>query len=264
MVDPIDISHIIEVVPYDPRWPKAFEEEAKHLHGILGNNVVTIYHIGSTAVPGLAAKPIIDILIVVKDILDVDKETHQFEQLGYTARGELGIPFRRHFHKGDFLRTHNVHIFEEGAAQVDNHIHFRDYLRNSPQISQEYAELKFELAKKHPKNMLAYLEGKEGFVRKILTLAPHQSLHLIVALTSFEWEAVRELRKQKPFVKDGYTHMLLLLGILPIGYAEIFHGAVTTSTLKEGYEEYHDRFHQLLTRWLDHQRLFKIKLDLLQ
>ncbi len=257
MTDPLDILHVIEVVPYDPRWPKAFEEEAKKLEGILGHNLVKIYHIGSTSVPGLHAKPIIDIMIVVKDILDVDNVTKHFEELGYRAHGELGIPFRRHFQKGDFIRTHNIHIFEEGAGEIENHIHFRDYLRSSPQAAAEYAELKIQLAKLHPKNMIAYLEGKEGFVHKILNLAPKKSPRLIVALTKFEWEAVDAFRKQKPRQADGHIHMLLILGVLPIGYAELAHNTILMLEIKEGYEKYLQRFKELLDRWLHHQEFIK-------
>ncbi|MBS0635642.1 MAG: GrpB family protein [Verrucomicrobia bacterium] len=257
MVDPLAIPPVIQVVPYDPRWAKAFEEEAKKLEHILGKNCLGVHHIGSTSVPGLHAKPVIDIMIVVKNILDVDKAVEHFEKLGYSAKGEFGIPFRRHFQKGDFLRTHNIHIFEEGAAEIDNHIHFRDYLKTSPQASQEYAELKIELAKRHPHNIIAYCEGKEGFVHKILSLAQHKSLRLVVALSKSEFRAVDEFRQQKHLVKEGYTHILLFLGILPIGYAEIFHDRVTMCVIKDDYAEHLKKFNELLARWLEHQKLFK-------
>lgn len=260
MIDPLDVCPVIQVVPYDPHWPKAFEEEAKKLEGILGKNCVKIYHIGSTAVPGLHAKPVIDIMVVVNDILDVDNESHQFEKLGYTAKGEFGIPFRRHFQKGNSHRTHNIHIFEEGAAEVHHHIHFRDYLRDTPQASEEYARLKLELAKKHPHNIIAYCEGKEDFVHKILKLAPSSSLRLVIALTQSEWDAVEQFRKQKPIEKVDHTHMLLILGVTPIGYAEISHNIVTMCVVKEGLEEYMERFTQLLARWLHHQELFRKKI----
>jgi GrpB-like predicted nucleotidyltransferase (UPF0157 family) len=248
MVDPV--SHVIEVVPYDPRWPKAFEEEAKKLAGALGKNCVTLYHIGSTAVPGLAAKPIIDILIVVKDIFEVDKKAKELEKLGYIAKGENGIPFRRHFHKGDFIRTHNIHIYEEGSAEIDSHLYFRDYLREQDEKAEEYAKLKFDLAKKHPHGVIAYCEGKEGFIHKILKNMPFPKLRLVVALLQSEWEAVATFCKDRPLIKEGHTHMLLFLGVEAIGYADIVDRSIEFCTIKEGYEEHLEEFNKMLSRWL--------------
>lgn len=90
----------VVVVPYKNEWPALFETEAMLIKQALGDNCLLVHHIGSTAVPGLASKPIIDILPVVKNILHVDQVTSAMEQLGYEAKGEYGIPFRRYFQKG--------------------------------------------------------------------------------------------------------------------------------------------------------------------
>lgn len=121
----------VEVVPYDPSWPELFAAEAKRIREALGPNCTLIHHIGSTSVPGLSAKPIIDILPVVRDILEVDRVTEAMERLGYEAKGENGIAFRRFFEKGKKVRTHNVHVYEEGDPEIDRYLRFRDWMRST-------------------------------------------------------------------------------------------------------------------------------------
>lgn len=112
------MTDLIKVVAYDASWPQLFEIEAQRIKGILGDHCITIHHIGSTAVPGLSAKPIIDILPVVNDILQVDQFNSAMKNIGYAAKGEYGIPFRRYFQKSSERRTHNVHIFAEGNPEL--------------------------------------------------------------------------------------------------------------------------------------------------
>lgn len=106
----------ITVTDYNPAWPNLFEEEAKQIRKILGNNCRALYHIGSTAVSGLAAKPIIDMMPVVQNISEVDKLKERFERIGYEYMGEFGISGRRFLRKGGDERTHHIHIFEENNA----------------------------------------------------------------------------------------------------------------------------------------------------
>ena len=98
-VDDLKVDRFIRVVPYDPRWPIQFESEARVIKKALGDNCVDVQHMGSTSVPGLAAKPVIDMIPVVWDIMKVDKDTAAMQALGYEAKGEYGIPFRRYFQK---------------------------------------------------------------------------------------------------------------------------------------------------------------------
>ncbi len=258
----MEVQPIIEVVPYDPNWPRAFEEEAKKLEGILGPHSVKIYHIGSTAVPGLSAKPIIDIMVVVKDILEVDELIEQFEELGYEAKGEYGMPFRRYFQKGEQKRTHHIHIFEEGSGEVERHLHFRDYLRTSSEALTEYESLKLFLAKEHSQNRNAYTEGKEAFVKQIDKKYATKKLRLICALTQSEWDAVDAFRKKATakdiLNKDSHTHILLFQGINPIGYADIAFASTDIALLalfymEAGYEPYRDEFMSMLNRWIHHK-----------
>ncbi len=253
----MEVNPVIEVVPYDPRWPKAFEQEAEKLKGFLGNSIVSIYHIGSTAVPGLAAKPIIDIMIVVKDILDVDSLIPQFEQLGYVPKGEYGMPFRRYFQKGDFLHTHHIHIFEEGSPEVDRHLAFLESLRSNTTLCQEYEILKLALAKLHPRDLVAYCEGKEEFIDKVSETFPAKKPRLILAFTQSEWDTVQAFRKQsgtlEPLEKDHHSHLLLELGPEAIGYADIHIRALALLVMKKDFESFKEEFLRLLSRWLSHQ-----------
>ena len=119
----------IEVVDYRPEWEKMFQEEEKKIRKILGKNCIAVYHIGSTSVKGLPAKPIIDIMPVVKDISLVDAHDPEFRALGCDCRGEFGIPGRRFYAKGGDHRTHHIHIFEKSSeADIKRHLAVRDYL----------------------------------------------------------------------------------------------------------------------------------------
>ncbi len=158
----------IRVVAYDPSWPAAFEREAALLAEIFAGDLVTIHHIGSTAVTGLSAKPVIDMLPLVRDIRRVDLFHSAMAQAGYQSWGEYGIPGRRFFTKGgDEHRTHNVHIFEAGNQEVVRHLDFRDYLRADPVVAQQYAQLKAALARQFPDDMTAYNNGKDAFIKQM-------------------------------------------------------------------------------------------------
>ncbi|MFD1738775.1 GrpB family protein [Bacillus salitolerans] len=157
----------IQVVPYNPMWKNEFEKEAKQLEGILGEECVKIHHIGSTSIPGMSAKPIIDILIEARDLHEIDKKNNQFHELGYEPRGEFGIPNRRYFPKGGDERTHHVHIFPTGHEEVMRHIAFRDYLIEHPCDAERYANVKIELAYKYKTNPYKYVEGKDSLIKEI-------------------------------------------------------------------------------------------------
>ncbi len=158
----------IKIVAYDPSWPVAFEQEAARLAGIFNENLVAIHHIGSTAVPGLHAKPVIDILPVVRDISRVDLLDPVMQAAGYEPWGEHGIAGRRLFTKGgEEHRTHNVHVFQVGSPDIARHLDFRDYLRTHPEVAQEFAQLKVPLARQFPDDVTAYNLGKEPFIQEI-------------------------------------------------------------------------------------------------
>lgn len=158
----------IRVVPYSRTWPAEYAREAAAIRKILGKDLAAIHHIGSTAVPGLSAKPIIDILPVVQDITRIERYRAAFEALGYEWMGELGIPGRRYCRKGGDDRTHQVHIFEEkNRRDIRRHLAVRDYLRTHTDAAQEYGALKERLAALYPEDIAAYCDGKEAFVQQL-------------------------------------------------------------------------------------------------
>lgn len=151
---------------YNPKWPVMFKEEAAVIAEILKDNFLKIFHIGSTSVEGLKAKPIIDMLLVVRDIEKLDTVTDKFENIGYEAKGEFGLPGRRYFRKGGNARTHQIHAYQyDNMSEILRHIAFRDYLRHHKDICRQYAKLKTELAAKFSKDIISYCEGKDLFIK---------------------------------------------------------------------------------------------------
>ncbi len=166
----------IAIVPYDPDWPAMYEKEAAVLRSLFGDALAAIHHIGSTSVPGLASKPIIDIMGEAVDLVRIDSFNDRMGDLGYTPRGEYGIPGRRYFFKGTRLKhSHHVHIFAVGSPQVWRHLAFRDFLIANPSSALDYAALKESLVRIHRSDVGAYTEGKSAFIDGILSLAPGQS-----------------------------------------------------------------------------------------
>lgn len=158
----------IELVPYQTQWEELFQKEAQALSDVLGDELTTLHHIGSTAIPGIFAKPIIDMLPVVKKIEAIDQLTPSLEALGYEAYGEFGMLGRRFFVKlKNGKRIFHVHIFQEGHPDIERHVRFRDYLRSHESEAQAYSELKKELVKKSPDDIEKYCWGKEDFVKAI-------------------------------------------------------------------------------------------------
>ena len=159
----------VEVVPHDPRWRDAFEAEAKHVAAALGENVVAVHHVGSTAIPNIYAKPVVDLLVEVRDIAEVDGRSSAMESLGYEVMGEYGISGRRYFRKDnrEGIRTHHIHAFGAGSEEALRHLAFRDYMIAHPSEAQRYSELKRKLAKEHPQNIDGYMDGKDDFIKEI-------------------------------------------------------------------------------------------------
>ncbi|WLR43082.1 GrpB family protein [Bacillus carboniphilus] len=155
---------IVVVEPYNKNWLVLFEQEARMIKPILESEVVKIYHIGSTSVPGLSAKPILDLMPVVKNIHRVDAFNEEFKAIGYDALGENGIKNRRFFRKGGDDRTHHLHVFQLGSPEIERHLAFRDYLIAHPLVANEYGKLKGSLAKKYPNDIDQYMAGKHDFI----------------------------------------------------------------------------------------------------
>lgn len=134
---------------------------------VFGDLCVSFYHIGSTSIPNMPAKPIIDIMIEVSDIATVDTFDDGMKDLGYIPKGEYGISERRFFLKGEIERTHHVHIYQSGNQEIERHLLFRDYLIAHPEDAKRYAELKMKLALKYKLDADAYCKGKDRFIENI-------------------------------------------------------------------------------------------------
>ena len=158
----------ITVVNYDPEWPSKYVRERDYITEILKDNCISIYHIGSTSVPELAAKPIIDIMVVVRSLDRVDAVAEKFSDMGYEYLGEFGIVGRRYLRKGGDERTHQIHIFQsDDWNNIGRHLAFRDYMRTHEKERNQYAKIKKDLAQKFPYDIDGYCDGKENFVREM-------------------------------------------------------------------------------------------------
>jgi len=156
------------LVPYDPAWPIRFETEARKIAPIFGSNLVRMHHIGSTAIPGILAKPIIDMLFEVMDIEQVDAVNEAAGQLGYQAMGEYGIPGRRYFRRLEgTVHLFHLHVFAVDDPEVTRHVHFRDYLRAHPEEAKAYQEIKVQLAETFFNDVGAYTDGKTTFIQMV-------------------------------------------------------------------------------------------------
>ncbi len=160
------------IQPWTKQWEVAYDQEQKLLKEILKDELVDIYHIGSTSVPAIGcAKPIIDILIVVKDIEKVDRYNEALQSVGYELKGENGIAGRRYFPKGKQNRTYHVHIYQEGNEHIQAHLDFKMYLMEHQEDAKAYGKLKRELARRFPENHHMYQEGKQEFVNELVERA---------------------------------------------------------------------------------------------
>lgn len=163
----------ILIADYDPAWPEAFARERDAIVAALGEatrSVVAIEHVGSTSVPGLAAKPVIDIAIGVREVADGVPCITPMVALGYECRGEGGVPGRIYFRKGQ-PRSHHIHLVPHDGAFWREHMTFRDLLRARPDLVEEYARLKRELAARYGADRIGYTDAKTPFIQSALAQA---------------------------------------------------------------------------------------------
>lgn len=227
----------VNVVSYDPQWPLTFEKEAAKIKSKLGNNCLHIHHVGSTSVPGLAAKPKIDIIAEVKDLVF----NHEgLEELDYEYRGGFNLPLRKSFTYRSTDLDVNLHVFEQGDPEVELNLRFRDYLKAHPETRDEYARLKYNLIqeesshKKEGKMYKGYTLGKNDLIQKILKKSGYNRLRFVLCTHYAEWAAAKNFRNTYFFtpnkMEDPYTwtfnhedhkHFILYKGIERVGYAHI-------------------------------------------
>lgn len=157
------------VHPYDPRWPRQFAAEADRLREVFGASARRIEHIGSTSVPGMLAKPVIDILVELDRLDAADAAAEALTRRGYDVMGENGIQGRRYFRRRDAAgnRACHVHAFRSGDAHLHRHLAFRDFLRAHPGKARAYSDLKAQLTAKGDIERKAYQAAKSAFVSEL-------------------------------------------------------------------------------------------------
>lgn len=186
----------IQVVPYDPHWPHIYQKEAERIQKALGGNSLAIHHIGSTSVPGLAAKPKIDIIAVVDDPLSA---RGPLETIGIQYRGEYNIPLHYGFSKRGEIDL-NLHVYEAFHPEIELNLMFRDYLRNHPNRRDDYAQLKKELIQdesslnKENSLFTNYTLRKGDFIRSVLREAGFNRVRMLKCSDATEWAAAKHFR----------------------------------------------------------------------
>ena len=163
----------VQIAEYDPAGPALFERERGLIAGALGDLAAAIEHVGSTAVPGLGGKPVIDMMVAVRDVFDEGQRcVAPLGALGYEYKGELGIPGRLYFRKlTQGRRSHQIHMVEHGSDLWERHILFRDYLRRHPDEAEAYYDLKVRLAMGFRMDREGYTGAKTEFIEVALARA---------------------------------------------------------------------------------------------
>jgi GrpB-like predicted nucleotidyltransferase (UPF0157 family) len=161
----------IVVTDYDTDWPRFFEDIARPIRDAIADLGATVEHVGSTSVPGLAAKPIIDLDVVVASAGAVPAAIDRLRSLGYLYQGDKGVKGREAFLWPKGARPHHLYVVVRGSQPYLDHIAFRDYLREHPEVTTEYALLKTTLAQQHADDRLGYTDAKTEFVAAVLRAA---------------------------------------------------------------------------------------------
>jgi GrpB-like predicted nucleotidyltransferase (UPF0157 family) len=161
------LSCRISLVEYDPRWPELYRREADRIQAVLGRRVLRIEHTGSTSVPGLAAKPVIDMLLVVADSADEDAYVPDLGRAGYSLRIRETNWYEHRMFKGPDTEI-NLHVFSSGCAEIERILAFRDWLRSNPADRELYAGTKLALAQREWEYVQNYADAKTTVIEEIL------------------------------------------------------------------------------------------------
>ena len=159
---------IVKVASYDPEWPRQFIQLRDKIRPAASDLAIAIEHVGSTSVPGLSAKPVIDLDIVIPSREDLPEVVRRLASLGYEHRGDLGIPDRDAFRALAGPPPHHLYVCPSGSVALRNHITLRDHLRAHPLDAAAYSALKVRLAERYSSDIDCYVQGKSEFILMIL------------------------------------------------------------------------------------------------
>ena len=159
--------HAVELVDPQPDWPEKARAESERLGRAIGDTLVVVHHIGSTSIPGIKAKPVIDLLPIVTNLTALDGREAHVVALGYDWLGEFGLPGRRFLRMNrDGKRIFNVHCYERSNPEITRHLAFRDYLRAHPEVAKAYEAEKIRAAAICPDDVLAYNDQKNAWIKE--------------------------------------------------------------------------------------------------
>jgi GrpB-like predicted nucleotidyltransferase (UPF0157 family) len=163
---------IVKLAEYDKKWLGNFQREAKKIQKIFGKDALDVQHVGSTAIPGILAKPIIDIILIVPSFWRARRRIKKLKEAGYEIKKNDSKKERLFFTKGpEEKRTHYLHIGEVGSGYAEEMILFRDYLRKHRNVAKKYSRLKEKLAKKYQEEREIYTAKKEGLIKRVIKKA---------------------------------------------------------------------------------------------
>ncbi len=185
----------ITLSAYNPQWPQQFAQEAEVLKEIFKELAVAIHHKGSTSVPNLMAKPIIDITVEVEDISKVSQLNEDLASIGYSAQGEYGMPLRRLFKKND-PQAYNLHVWDKDHAEIKKDLLFRDTLIQNQTACLGYENLKKKLKDQYPFDSEQYIFGKDRLIKEILRVAGYNGLSMVFVLLEAEKQAYRKFMNE--------------------------------------------------------------------
>lgn len=168
----------ITVVDYDPSWPARFERLRATIWPVVADLAVAVEHVGSTSVPGLAAKPVIDLDVVVRSSADVPTAVGRLATVGYDHLGDLGIVGREAFRPPEGAPDHHLYVCRRDSPSLANHLALRDHLRHHPEAAKAYGDLKKRLAHEFPHDIAAYVAAKTDFIVAALREAGLPEDHL--------------------------------------------------------------------------------------
>lgn len=225
----------ISVVSYDARWPKMFEAEKAAIVAALGEDCICIHHVGSTSVPGLAAKPKIDIIAAAKNR---DRTIAALEQIRYQYRGEWGIPLQAGFAKrtsdGNLIDVNLHMLFDANHPEIELNLRFRDYLRKNPAVRDEYARIKQSILANPSSKVVVknsadgifpeYTLRKAPFINEVLRKIGYDRLRALKANTKEHWETIHQFKKlavTQMWTADNAEYFVFYKGVDIIGCAEI-------------------------------------------
>ena len=166
---------IVELNDYNPNWKKEYLKEEKLLKKVLKDYIIHIEHVGSTSIEGLKAKPVIDIIIVIKSLKEIPEIENILKAYDYSNRGPQGVDDRMFFAKGpEDGRTHYIHFTEPKSNTYYDLVYFKRYLLEHPEYIKKYCELKQELASKYAEERSKYTAGKNEFIKDVIAKAKEE------------------------------------------------------------------------------------------